>query len=780
MRLTLRTLLAWLDDAPMSQAQRKELKEKVVSSESARKLLEHLKAVESNRQIVAPQIDGQGNKDANVTGEYLDGVLDEALVAQFEKSCLESDSLLAEVAGVHAALASILRQDKIKITSSMRERSYKIGRVMSRSAEETEFADSTPNSSDSSISHGTDGEVFVDRELQNESEFDLAPPDDGGEKKVTSFMEHLQQDLEGIAEEDQHSKPRLADSQPKSNLPKILIAGIAAIVLVGAGIGIGTLMQQGNDSVANNQGKQDKDEKETTNKDNDNSGTNGAGGQNESTDDNTGDGTIDNQGESSNVNGSSNDNNSADDSSENNNSANNNAGNSGDGDAGSGNIGDGQQAQGTEAQNGDGTNTEPSPDGNNKIVGHVASDLPPAPLDKANSDIAENKVADVKETVIPDRAQWPVTQLAEGGVAGVVGAGDQMLLRKSEPFWEVLSVDQEIRQGDVLFVPAGFRPSISLPTANIQLIGPARVTVGPPQSEQGPAHLFVYSGQVMVTPALEAGDSIRMTIADHTGDLVFTDRNSVVAATVDRQTEFRNDTFFAKSVVVRMTSTRGRAIWKDELNPVAIDPNNVIEYVGTEPANKIEVTAPPAWLPKELSKIDQDAAVNIRRAIGNDVDPVLQLESFLTDARIENRYLAARALCSWQNYRGLFLLFNDRTNKTYWTRMLDDLRDEVNSFEPSATAMQKYLESDPDGEAVLRMVVGFDDKQLAAGGDGTLVAALSDNRLLMRVLAIENLRRVTGSTYLYRPESQEKTRAKYVRQWRRQLDRGEIRHKVNE
>ena len=769
MRLTLRTLLAWLDDAPMSQAQRKELKEKVVSSESARKLLEHLKAVESNRQIVAPQIAGQGNKDANVTGEYLDGVLDEALVAQFEKSCLESDSLLAEVAGVHAALAAILRQDKLKITSSMRERSYKIGRVMARSVEESEFADSTPNSSDSAISHGTDGEIFVDRELHNESEFDLAPPVDGSEEKVTSFMEHLQQDLEGIAEEDQHSKPSLADGQPKSNLPKILIAGIAAIVLVGAGIGIGTLMQQGNDSVANNQGKQNNDEKETTNRDNDNSGTNGTGGQNESTDDNTGAVTDDNQGEASNSNDSSSDDNAAD----------NNAGNAGDGEADSGKVGDGQQEQSTETQNPNGANSDPTPGNNNKTAGHVASDLPPVPNDKAG-DIADNKVADVQETVIPNRAQWPVTQLAAGGVAGVVGAGDQLLLRKSEPFWEVLSVDQEIRQGDVLFVPTGFRPSISLPTANIQLIGPARVTVGPPQSEQGPAHLFVYSGRVIVTPALEAGDSIRMTIADHTGDLVFTDRNSVVAATVDRQTEYRNDTFFAKSVVVRMTSTRGRAIWKDKLNPVAIDPNNVIEYVGTEPANKKEVTEPPAWLPQELSTIDQDAAVNIRRAIGNDVDPVLQLESFLTDARIENRYLAARALCSWQNYRGLFLLFNDRTNKTYWTRLLDDLRDEVNSFEPSATAMQKYLESDPDGETILQMVVGFDDKQLAAGGDGTLVAALSDNRLLMRVLAIENLRRITGSTYLYRPESQEKTRAKYVRQWRRQLDRGEIRHKVNE
>ena len=768
MRLTLRTLLAWLDDAPMSQAQRKELKEKVVSSESARKLLEHLKAVESNRQIVAPQIDGQGNKDANVTGEYLDGVLDEALVAQFEKSCLQSDSLLAEVAGVHSALAAILRQDTIKITSSMRERSYKIGRVMARSVETSEYADSTPNSSDSSISHGTDGEIYVDRKLQNDSEFDLTPPDDDNEKKVTSFMEHLQQDLENISEEDHHTKPKLSDSQPKSNLPKILVIGLAAIVLVGAGIGIGILLQQNdNNSVAKSP-----DTDEATNS-SDGIGPDESNNQNVSDEKKVGDQPGGNSQDNSE------DENKGDVGDQTNQDINQSTGEK-DNSANPGNVGDAN----TEAEDSSneasesGNSSEPLANSNDETTRHTPSDLPPLPIDlkDVESKANNNKTADVAKA-IPDRAEWPITQIPNGAIAGVAAKDDQILLRKADSNWEVLGADQEIRQGDVMFAPRGFRPVIAMPTANAQLIGPARITMGPAQTQESPAHMFVYSGRVMLRPALEAGDSVRLTMGDHTGMLVFTDQTTVVAVSVDRKTEFRNDTFFEKSVVVRITSVNGRAIWKDtKNNTLTIDPNNVTEYVGTEAPTRIAFNSPPGWLPGDLSKIDQDASVNIRQAMGKNVNPVLQLESFLTDARIENRYLAARALASWQRFRGMFQLLDDRTNKTYWTRILDDLRMEISSFESSAASMQQYLNNDPEGKLILELVTGFDDKQLAAGGDAKLVGALSNNRLLIRVLAIENLRRITGATFLYRPESQEKTRAKYVRQWRRELDRGEIRH----
>jgi hypothetical protein len=770
MRLTLRTLLAWLDDAPMSQAQRKELKEKVVSSESARKLLEHLKSVEGNRQIVAPQLDGQGSKDANTTSEYLDGELEEALVAQFEKSCLESDSLLAEVAGCHAALAAILRQDKARITSSMRERAYKLGRVISKSFGTASLADS----SDSSVSHGTDEEMFVDRKLDSDSQFDLSPPDEEADGKVSSFMEHLQQDLEGIAEEDLHAKGKHNGTNSTSALSRIVLVLVAAVVLLAAGIGIGIWMQTDkNDSLADG----DNDQSDT-------SAVNDANGKSDQTDPDTNNqnrSETDSAGNSSDdADSATNNGTSAAGSSE---KANSNAPTTNENGATSKTDADNSSSEISRDAtdlNSDKTESRSESDGNS-IVKHQPSDLPPSPnqpvFDAPKSD-GGGAADDAAVASMPDRAQWPVTQIPPGEVAGIVGKESQLLLRKTDSNWQVLGVDAEIHQGDVLFAPMGFKPEISFPTANVQLIGPARVTVGPPQSENANVHLFVYSGTVTLQPALEAGDGIRLTLGEHQGKLVFIDRASVITVSVDRDTEIRNETFYEKMVNVKLTAANNRALWEDENKVWTIDPTKVIEYAGLEPAKEIPVTGPVDWLPGELSKIDIDAAVNIHNEMSDGINPITVFENFLTDARIENRYLAARALVSLQKFKGAFQILDDRTNRTYWTKMLDDVREETLKFEPSATAMQTYLKSDPDGELITKMVLGFDNEQLKAGEDGRLVAALSHPRLLIRVLAIENLRRITGSTYLYRPDSLEKTRLSNVRKWRRQLDQGEIRHPV--
>ena len=91
MRLTLRTLLAYLDDI-LEPAQTKEIGAKLSESKFASDLVERLRDVMRRRRLTAPNIEGGDDSlDANVMSEYLDNTLPPRKVTDVEKKCLESD-----------------------------------------------------------------------------------------------------------------------------------------------------------------------------------------------------------------------------------------------------------------------------------------------------------------------------------------------------------------------------------------------------------------------------------------------------------------------------------------------------------------------------------------------------------------------------------------------------------------------------------------------------------------------------------------------------------------
>jgi len=108
-RLTLRTLLAYLDDA-LEPAQAKLIGQKVVESEVAQRLVERIKQVTRKRRLTAPPASGPGSLDANSVGEYLDNVLPGEKLGEVEELLLNSDVHLAEAAACHQILTLFLGQ----------------------------------------------------------------------------------------------------------------------------------------------------------------------------------------------------------------------------------------------------------------------------------------------------------------------------------------------------------------------------------------------------------------------------------------------------------------------------------------------------------------------------------------------------------------------------------------------------------------------------------------------------------------------------------------------
>lgn len=105
MRLTLRTLLAWLDGV-LASDDHQTLGTKVAASEVATGLVDRIHEAVRRDVVLAPAVDGRGlADDPNTAAEFLDNVLDAERLQAFERICLESDMHLAETASCHALLA---------------------------------------------------------------------------------------------------------------------------------------------------------------------------------------------------------------------------------------------------------------------------------------------------------------------------------------------------------------------------------------------------------------------------------------------------------------------------------------------------------------------------------------------------------------------------------------------------------------------------------------------------------------------------------------------------
>ncbi|MBV8486810.1 MAG: hypothetical protein JO161_00890, partial [Planctomycetaceae bacterium] len=123
MRLTLRTLLAWLDDTlPTSEV--REIGRQVAESTYAQELVERIQRVTRQRRLTVPSRTGSDAVDPNIVASYVDNHLGPEQVAEYERKCLTSDVNLAEVASVHQIL-SLLGQ-KVHVPGEAKMRMYQL------------------------------------------------------------------------------------------------------------------------------------------------------------------------------------------------------------------------------------------------------------------------------------------------------------------------------------------------------------------------------------------------------------------------------------------------------------------------------------------------------------------------------------------------------------------------------------------------------------------------------------------------------------------------------
>lgn len=121
MRLTLRTLLAWLDDK-LQPDQVSEIGKQVADSPLAQDLVERIQRVTRQRRLTVPSHGGPDSTDPNLVAGYLDNDIGPEQVAEYEKKCLSSDVNLAEAASVHQILSNL--GQKVQVPPEARARMY--------------------------------------------------------------------------------------------------------------------------------------------------------------------------------------------------------------------------------------------------------------------------------------------------------------------------------------------------------------------------------------------------------------------------------------------------------------------------------------------------------------------------------------------------------------------------------------------------------------------------------------------------------------------------------
>ena len=412
----------------------------------------------------------------------------------------------------------------------------------------------------------------------------------------------------------------------------------------------------------------------------------------------------------------------------------------------------------------------------------------PRPIEKPESkpDAAPAKMVEEQPAQPPEKhldEQPPEEALFVGQLKPTISPTPPHVLLGRNPQsgeWLRLAPSARLMSGTQLLVPPAFSPEIVMShEVQISFAGPSLVRPMTTSVSDEVGLAVSYCRAVLCTAGV-AGTRIHLDLAGRKGVVTFLDPTSELALEVKRYlAPGANPESVPVQIVIQMFITVGRIQWEDTVAGAAsIDQGHVHMIVADRAQTQtLAASELPAWVRrKALTGVDRMAATELESFLSTERSVILPLKERTEDRQPHVRALAARSLAYLDYNDAVVLALADDRQRSFWVEEFDALRASVRRSPESAVRVRETLKRicGEDAEKLYRMTWGFSPQQLQGGDAGQLVANLDQDSLCVRVMALENLRRITQKTLFYRPEASKSRRKSTFRSWQDQLQNGGI------
>lgn len=356
--------------------------------------------------------------------------------------------------------------------------------------------------------------------------------------------------------------------------------------------------------------------------------------------------------------------------------------------------------------------------------------------------------------------------------------GQDVLLRydRNDASWRRLPANANVFAGDFLLALPTYSPSVSLSNGVVvQPIGPVQFELQKPDGDGVPGVIVDYGRVVFMT--VGKGAQVRVALGDQAGVLTFGDADSKAAIEVRRMLPFgQNPETGQSAVAAEVYAASGQIGWTDEKGdtplraPAAMIVAS-IPGIPTPAANEI-----PKWIAGDtLSDIERRGTRDLEMLITVDRPVTLTLKEQAESRRLEVRTLAIRCSAYVNQFDPFVSALNDAEQKANWNNQIDTLRSALTRGPEVAAAVRATFEKQrgDEGNELYRMLWGYSADQVPAEGAG-LVRGLDHKALDYRVLSFWNLQTLSGSSFAYKPADLPVKRAPAILKWKERLEEGKL------
>lgn len=384
------------------------------------------------------------------------------------------------------------------------------------------------------------------------------------------------------------------------------------------------------------------------------------------------------------------------------------------------------------------------------------------------------------ENMVPD-ANPAAEPAASPPIAKLLDPKTFVVIPDSKQQWKRVAPDASVPMNTPVVCAPEFRANLEVGDYKISLVGPTEIAwtddQAAPTVQLIAGHAVIETTKPNITLAVEmAGIPAVLSIAD-AGTRVGISSEFERRRGMD-PLEPQNHQVVA-SVMAINNNVSVQANGGDNLIPMGskwMAPEN-------EPAQTLVMQTAATWLDPESEQpgsLDAQARESLLTLI-NDKPLMVALREALSFRQDEVGALAAKTMLSLgagDVYFGADGIFNRSRQRSHWEGHFKAIRNMVDRDPATAQAiLDSIIRVDAaDAKKLFQLLTGFTNNQLTEGADQDLIDDLDSTSMPVRVLAIENLRDITGTTLYYRAEEDNPNRrVSVIKKWSARQRKGDIR-----